>query len=66
MPRVARGLPDGMDDPDLARAIAAADHPHLSARVIADQFGHAKPSMTTDVYMGRNVVSAAAAQLLDR
>jgi integrase len=42
------------------------DDAGMSARVIADQLGHAQPSMTTDVYMGRNVVSAAAAKILDR
>lgn len=42
------------------------DDAGLSARAIADQLGHAKPSMTQDVYMGRNVVSAAAARILDR
>ncbi len=42
------------------------DQAGVSARAIADQLGHAKPSMTQDVYMGRNVVNAAAAKLLDR
>lgn len=42
------------------------DEAGVSARAIADQLGHAKPSMTQDVYMGRNVVNAAAAALLDR
>jgi integrase len=42
------------------------DDAGLSARLIADQLGHARPSMTQDVYMGRNVVNAAAAVLLDR
>lgn len=42
------------------------DEAGLSARQIADQLGHAKPSMTQDVYMGRNVVSADAARILDR
>jgi integrase len=42
------------------------DEAGLSARAIADQLGHAKPSMTQDVYLGRNVVNAAAAKLLDR
>jgi hypothetical protein len=32
----------------------------------ADQLGHANPSMTLDVYFGRQVVSAAAAKVLDR
>ena len=34
------------------------DEAGLSARVIADQLGHARPSMTQDVYMGRKVVDA--------
>jgi integrase len=42
------------------------DEAGQSARVIADVLGHAKPSMTQDVYMGRRVVSAEAAQILDR
>jgi len=35
-------------------------------RQVADQLGHARPSMTMDVYFGRNVVNAAAAKILDR
>lgn len=42
------------------------DEAGMSARQIADQLGHAKPSMTQDVYMGRRVVSTEAARLLDR
>jgi integrase len=42
------------------------DEAGLSARQIADQLGHAKPSMTQDVYMGRNVVSSEAARVLER
>lgn len=42
------------------------DEAGLSARQVADQLGHAKPSMTQDKYMGRNVVSADAARILDR
>jgi integrase len=42
------------------------DEAGVSARAIADQLGHAKPSMTQDVYMGRKVVSADAARILDR
>lgn len=37
------------------------DDAGLSARAIADHLGHANPSMTQDVYMGRNVAAAAAA-----
>ncbi|MGI8868762.1 MAG: tyrosine-type recombinase/integrase [Mycobacteriales bacterium] len=41
------------------------DDAGLSARVIADQLGHSRPSLTQDVYMGRRVVSADAALALD-
>jgi integrase len=42
------------------------DEAGLTARQIADQLGHAHPSLTQDVYMGRKVVTAEAARLLDR
>jgi len=42
------------------------DEAGLSARAIADHLGHARPSMTLDVYMGRNVASAEAAGVLHR
>jgi len=42
------------------------DDAGCTPREVADQLGHSKPSMTMDVYMGRNVVSAKAAVLLDR
>jgi integrase len=42
------------------------DEAGFTARQVADQLGHANPSMTQDVYFGRRVVSAAAAQVLDR
>ena len=42
------------------------DEAGLSARAIADHLGHAKPSMTQDVYMGRNVASAQAAEILGK
>ncbi|RKS76473.1 site-specific recombinase XerD [Actinomadura pelletieri DSM 43383] len=42
------------------------DEAGLSARAIADHLGHAKPSMTQDVYMGRNVASAEAAEVLGK
>lgn len=40
------------------------DDAGLSARQIADHLGHARPSMTQDVYMGRNVASSRAAEVL--
>lgn len=36
-----------------------------SARQIADQLGHARPSMTQDVYMGRKAKNPAAATALE-
>ena len=41
------------------------DEAGLSARVIADQLGHARPSMTQDVYMGRKAVDARVAAALE-
>jgi integrase len=42
------------------------DEAGWSARQIADQLGHAQPSVTLDTYMGRKVVGADAARILDR
>jgi integrase len=41
------------------------DDAGLSARQIADHLGHARPSLTQDVYLGRKVVTSRAAQALD-
>ena len=41
------------------------DEGGLSARVVADQLGHARISMTQDVYMGRQVVHPIAASTLE-
>jgi integrase len=41
------------------------DEAALSARLVADQLGHARPSMTQDVYMGRRAVDSQAAQALE-
>ena len=38
----------------------------LSARIGADQLGHAKPSMTSDVYWSRGGVHAEVGDALDR
>jgi len=38
----------------------------LSARIGADQLGHAKVSMTQDRYMSRGRVHTQVAELLDR
>jgi hypothetical protein len=42
------------------------DDAGLSARVGADQLGHAKVSMTQDRYMQRGKIHAEVAALLDR
>lgn len=41
------------------------DQAGLSARAAADQLGHAKPSMTTDIYFGRAVADTGAADVLE-
>lgn len=46
-------------------AATVLDEAGLTARVIADQLGHSKPSMTQDVYMGRSVVTSATAAALE-
>jgi integrase len=66
--------PDGSDQPHpfgwvtshvFRKTVATRlDEAGMSARQIADVLGHAHPSMTQDVYMGRKVVSAEAAVIL--
>ena len=41
------------------------DQGGLSARMIADQLGHSRISMTQDVYMGRRVVDGSVASALE-
>jgi hypothetical protein len=41
------------------------DEAGFTARQVANQLGHANPSMTLDVYFGRHVVSSAVAAVLD-
>jgi integrase len=42
------------------------DNAGLSARAIADQLGHAQPSMTQNIYMGRKIASTQAAKVLEQ
>ena len=42
------------------------DEAGLSARAIADQLGHAQPSVTQNVYMGRKIASTKAAIVLEQ
>jgi integrase len=46
-------------------AATILDEAGLSARAVADQLGHARPSMTQDVYMGRRMMNPRAAEALD-
>ncbi len=46
-------------------AATILDEAALSARLVADQLGHSRPSMTQDVYMGRRAVDSQAALALD-
>jgi len=46
-------------------AATILDEAALSARLVADQLGHARPSMTQDVYMGRRAVDSQAALALE-
>jgi integrase len=46
-------------------AATILDQAALSARLVADQLGHARPSMTQDVYMGRRAVDSQAALALE-
>jgi integrase len=50
----------------LRKTVASAmDMAGLSARAAADQLGHSRPSMTTDVYMGRGITDTGAAGVLE-
>jgi len=46
-------------------AATILDEAGHSARAVADQLGHSRPSMTQDVYMGRKVANSAAADALE-
>lgn len=46
-------------------AATILDEAGLTGRRIADQLGHARPSMTHDVYLGRNSINPRAAAALE-
>ena len=46
-------------------AATILDEAALSARLVANQLGHSRPSMTQDVYMGRRAVDSQAALALE-
>jgi integrase len=72
MGKAWRQVRDGLGVPDVSshsfrKTVATLiDDSGLSARVGADQLGHARPSMTQDVYMNRGQIHPEVAAVLDR
>lgn len=64
--RDSLGLPDVSSHSFRKTVATLIDDSGLSARVGADQLGHARPSMTQDVYMSRGQVHTEVAAVLDR
>lgn len=60
------GLPDVTSHSFRKTVATLIDDSGLSARIGADQLGHARPSMTLDVYMSRGRVHTEVADVLDR
>jgi integrase len=60
------GLPDVSSHSFRKTVATLIDDSGLSARIGADQLGHARPSMTQDVYMSRGRVHPEVAEALDR
>ena len=60
------GLPDVSSHSFRKTVATLIDDSGLSARIGADQLGHARPSMTQDVYMSRGQVHTEVAGVLDR
>jgi integrase len=64
--RESLGLPDVSSHSFRKTVATLIDDSGLSARIGADQLGHARPSMTQDVYMSRDVVHTEVADALDK
>jgi integrase len=64
--RESLGLPDVSSHSFRKTVATLMDDSGLSARIGADQLGHARPSMTQDVYMSRGRVHTEVAAVLDR
>jgi integrase len=64
--REALGLPDVSSHSFRKTVATLIDDSGLSARIGADQLGHARPSMTQDVYMSRGQVHTEVADALDK
>jgi integrase len=61
---LAAGIPEGTSHMIRKTVATHMDDAGYSARVIADQLGHSRPSMTQDKYMGRSRVSTEGAVAL--
>ena len=64
--RDEQGLPDVSSHSFRKSVATLIDDSGLSARIGADQLGHARPSMTQDVYMNRGQVHTEVANVLDK
>lgn len=64
--RDALGLPDVTSHSFRKTVATLIDDSGLSARIGADQLGHARPSMTMDHYMKRKQAHAQVADVLDK
>ena len=64
--RESLGLPDVSSHSFRKTLATLIDDSGLSARIGADQLGHARPSMTQDVYMSRGRVHTEVAAVLDK
>jgi integrase len=60
------GLPDVSSHSFRKTVATLIDDSGLSARIGADQLGHARPSMTQDIYMSRGQVHTEVAEILDK
>jgi integrase len=64
--REALGLPEVTSHSFRKTVATLIDDSGLSARIGADQLGHARPSMTQDVYMNRGQIHTEVADVLDK
>jgi integrase len=64
--RESLGLPDVSSHSFRKTVATLIDDSGPSARIGADQLGHARPSMTQDVYMSRGQVHTEVAEVLDK
>ncbi len=65
--RESLGMPDDITSHSFRKTLATViDDSGMTARIAADQLGHARPSITQDRYMARGRVHTEVADLMDR